>query len=41
MNYMKKKLFSVLLVAAMAASLTACDSKKKTSEIQEDGYVME
>lgn len=30
--YMKKKLFSVLLVAAMAASLTACDSKKKTTD---------
>ena len=26
---MKKKLFSVLLVGALAASLVACDSKKK------------
>jgi trigger factor len=28
-KYMKKKLFSVLLVGALAASLVACDSKKK------------
>lgn len=30
--YMKKKLFSVLLVAAMTASLVACDSKKKDTD---------
>ena len=29
---MKKKLFSVLLVAAMTASLVACDSKKKDTD---------
>ena len=30
--YMKKKLFSVLLVAAVTASLVACDSKKKDTD---------
>ena len=44
---MKKKLFSVLLVGALAASLVACDSKKKeadktpstvNSEINADEY---
>ena len=29
---MKKKLFSVLLVGALAASLVACDSKKKDAD---------
>ena len=46
-KYMKKKLFSVLLVGALAASLVACDSKKKeadktpstvNSEINADEY---
>ena len=31
-KYMKKKLFSVLLVGALAASLVACDSKKKDAD---------
>lgn len=31
-KYMKKKLFSVLLIGALAASLVACDSKKKDDD---------